>query len=439
MSLFRERAIVAYDAATREQIRLAETGFKREVVTQVQAQKLARLWDRLATSPHYRDLPHVQERTFETAPVTAKTALKADPYAFVRTDDPHARYYETSGSTGSPTPTPRAIEDVAWNSASVAAVWGRTLRPGDRVASLLPSDVSPVGDLVAAVTEQLDCALLRCYPFTQGICDWDRLEELFTRFQPDHVFVAPGVLLQWTRLLKQRGRLTQVRTPVRTALLLGEVSTPPLRARLAGMWECSVLDASYGSTETGTIGAGCEHDRMHLLLPGHIAELRAEDGTIRPATDGGTGELITTTLNNYARPLLRYATGDVVTVDSGDTCPCGLALPVLTIHGRAAETVTVGGRDLSAQAVESVVYAVPQVTGYLIQLRGGTSPAARLVLERDVDYTGPAEPVVETVCARFADLGVRWNSVVMVSQLPAVTKAGAGQKNWKRTNVEWLS
>ena len=79
------------------------------------------------------------------------------------------------------------------------------------------------------------------------------------------------------------------------------------------------------------------------------------------------------------------------------------------------------------------------MTGYLIQLRGGDRPAARLVLERDVDFTGPPEPVVERVHSRFAEAGVTWDSVVLVNQLPAVTKAGASQKNWKRTNVEWLS
>ncbi|MFY1587099.1 phenylacetate--CoA ligase family protein [Micromonospora sp. WMMD734] len=438
MSNFHRRSAAACAAAERERQTLAAAGFKPDVVTRIQGEKLAQLWERLDGSPRYRDLPHVRARDFAGAPVTEKQEVKADPFGFVRDDGSHVRYYETSGSTGSPTPTPRAVEDVVWNTASVATVWSRTLRPGDRVASLLPSDVVPVGDLVASVAEHLDCMLLRCYPFAQGMCDWDRLEELFSRFRPDHVFVAPGVMLQWTRLLKQRGRLDAVRESLRTALLLGEVSTAPMRARLAALWDCRVIDASYGSTETGTIGAGCEHDRMHLLLPAHIAELRGEDGAIRPARPGDTGELVTTTLNNHTRPLLRYATGDIGGVLPGDGCPCGLGLPVLTIHGRASDAVSVAGRPISVENVESVVYAVPEVTGYLIQLRGGDQPAARLVLERDVDFTGPPEPVAGRIRARFAELGVTWNSVVLVNQLPALTKAGASQKNWKRTNVEWL-
>ncbi|MGC4814782.1 phenylacetate--CoA ligase family protein [Micromonospora sp. DT228] len=439
MSSFHRRTVAARTAATQERNTLTSAGFTPEAVDRVQAEKLIRLWDRLDGSPRYRELPHVTARDFAAAPVTPKQEVKTEPFAFVRDDDILARYYETSGSTGSPTPTPRAVEDGVWNTESVATVWGRTLRPGDRVASLLPSDVAPVGDLVASVAESLDCTFLRCYPFAQGMCDWDRLEELFARFRPEHVFVAPGVLIQWTRMLKQRGRLDAVRESVRTALLLGEVSTAPMRVRLGDLWNCRVLDASYGSTETGTIGASCEHDRMHLLLPAHIAELRDEDGVVHPGVPGNTGELVTTTLNNYARPLLRYATGDIASVTPGDGCPCGLGLPVLTIHGRASDAVSVGGRPISAESVESVVYTVPEVTGYLIQLRSGEQPAARLVLERDVDYTGPAEPVAERVRSRFAEAGVAWTSVVLVNQLPAVTKAGASQKNWKRTNVEWLS
>ncbi|MGC4805380.1 phenylacetate--CoA ligase family protein [Micromonospora sp. DT233] len=426
----------AFDEAHQERLELAAAGFAADLVRERQREKLDRLWDRLADVPYYRHRSWAQERSLDGAPVTPKAALKNAPEEFLRSGvGPYYRYYETSGSTGVPTPTPRLAMDMVWNTASVSALWALSMRPGDRVASLLPSDVVPVGDLVATASEYLGCTLLRCYPFSQGITDWDRLEALFDRFRPEHVFAAPGVLLQWTRILKKRGRLDDVRSSVRSLMLLGEVSTSALRARLAEQWQAEALDVSYGSTETGTIAASCPLDRLHLLAHGFAAEI-LEDGRLWAAEPGRSGELVVTTLNNYARPLVRYSTGDLVSV--GD-CPCGLGLPVLTVHGRAADQIVVAGVEISAGQVEDVVYGTAGVTGYLVQLKRSDPTAARLVLERDVDFSQSTDAVCASVSERFAaGLGVQLTQVVMVDQLPQTTKAGGSQKNWKRTNVQWV-
>jgi phenylacetate-CoA ligase len=428
----------ALELAERERSELAQVAFDPAYVLHHQAEKLQLLWDRAADVPYYSSLPEFASRDLARLPVTPKDIVKADPAAFARSSvTAYAKYYESSGSSGIPTPTPRLAEDVVWNAVSVSALWGRTLKSGDRVASLVPSDVAPVGDLVSAVAENLGCSLLRCYPFAQGMCDWDRLEQLFLRYRPEHVFVAPGVLSQWTRILKQRGSLAQISDSVRSLMLLGEVSTRPLRARLGAAWGAAAVDVSYGSTETGTIGASCEYDRMHLLLAGHIVELR--DGrTVKPISPGASGELVTTTLNNFARPLIRFGTGDVVTIGDGGPCPCGLQLPTMTVQGRQTEEISVRGAQVSVQDLESVVYGFDGVTGYLIQLRKPDGRNARLVLERDVDFTGDADTMCVQVQERFSAAGVHWDQVIAVSQLSALTKSGGSQKNWKRTNIDWV-
>ena len=435
MWLVNDNAVKAFDEAHRERTELQASGFAPEVLERSRAEKLDRLWDRLERVPRYRGRPGIAERSLADAELTAKDELKGDPAGFLQAGvGPYHKYYETSGSTGTPTPTPRLIEDMVWNTVSVASLWSRLLRPGDRVVSLLPSDVAPVGDLVASTAEYLGCTLLRGYPFSQGITDWDRLEALFANYRPQHVFAAPGVLLQWTRLLKQRGRFAEVSAGVETLLLLGEVSTPPLRARLAEQWGARALNVSYGSTETGTIAASCEHDRLHLLEHGHLAEVLA-DGRAETARGGSSGELVVTPLNNHARPLLRYATGDLVTITDG--CPCGITLPVVTVHGRSSERLSVAGQQVTVEAIERLVYTTPGITGYLVQLKRPDGEAARLVLERDIDFTGDEQAVRADVEARSAALGITWAQVVLVSQLPQTTKAGGSQKNWKRTNLQW--
>jgi phenylacetate-CoA ligase len=412
---------------------LEATGFAPDVVARIQREKLALLWGRARSVPYYRELPGVDDCDLAGLPVTAKDLLKADPAAFARTDlGIGLKYYESSGSSGRTTPTPRLAEDIIHNAIGVAGLWRRALgREPRRVAALLPSDVVPVCDFVAGVCEYLGHALMRSYPFTVGMCDWDRLDALFAGFRPDAVFVAPGVLAQWTRVLKSRGRLAEVRASVRTVLLLGEVSLEAQRRKLALDWKADVLDGSYGSTETGTIAATCERGRLHSLLPGHLLEVRDADG-VHPLAPGSSGELVTTTLNNYARPLLRYGTGDIVDV-AAEPCGCGLSLPTVRVRGRSVDGVTLRGRALTEDLVGPIVYEDARLTGYLVQLRDGGA-AARLVLERDVDAHGDAD-IAAGVRERSVAAGLRWDDVVVVSQLPATSKSGGSQKSWKRTNV----
>jgi phenylacetate-CoA ligase len=425
-------ARTAFETAHAQLAELEAAGFAPDAVRAVQAGKLTAFWSRLADSPYYRDLPAVAARDLSHAPITEKDQLKSAPEDFLREGlDRVAKYYESSGSSGRPTPTPRLAEDAIHNVIGVAPLWRRALGAQPRrVAALLPSDVVPVGDFVAAVCEYLGHSVLRSYPFTTGICDFDRLEQLAAGYRPEVLFAAPGVLTQWTRVLKSRGALAAVSASVGRIMLLGEVSLPAQRDKLAGDWGAAVLDASYGSTETGTIAASCGHGRSHLLMHGHVLELR-DGAKALPAEPGRSGELITTTLNNFARPLLRYATGDVVDVLS-EPCPCGLALPTVRIHGRRADRVEAAGATLDEHLIGSVVYQDHRVTGYLIQLRGDN---ARLILERDVDVTADDADLVAEAHERFTAVGVGFAEIAVVSQLPATTKAGGSRKNWKRTNV----
>jgi len=67
------------------------------------------------------------------------------------------------------------------------------------------------------------------------------------------------------------------------------------------------------------------------------------DGKQVPA--GERGEIVYTSLYNYAMPLIRYAIGDIG-VPSDKVCPCGRGLPLMErIEGRADAFVQVpGGR-----------------------------------------------------------------------------------------------
>jgi len=400
--------------------------------------KLQAVWTRAQHSAHYAHIGQYSYSAFKHLPPTAKGLLKSQPLNFCTVElGEAAKYYATTGTTGEPTPTPRLKEDIIWNAVSVASHWRAVLRPGTRVANLMPSDIVPVGDLIANVCEYLDVSHVRLYPFTTGITDWERVCKTFDTYKPTVLFIAPGVLVQLTRYLKQRELLQTFAGSVRAIMLLGEVNTQPLRERLARWWQCEVFDASYGSTETGTLAAVGEDLHMRLATATNYFELLLPDGRLVTPAEGLTGRLVVTPLNLYARPLLRLDTGDSVTI----TAPWepGRASPGLLINGRDSDSIVVGGVPLEIRAVEEVVYGACDATGYVIEVDRQTDSAA-LILERDVgwDTTQEAQLQADLLERSEQHMGLRWSRVLFVNNLSALNKSGASQKSWKKTNLRFV-
>lgn len=440
MLLSSKRAYKVFEEAEEEIQFVEKHKFNPLVMEDLRENKLANLWERAQTAEYYNQLANMDSRRdFHTLPITPKNAVKDNIDAFTSAyGSSFLKYYETSGTTGKPTVTLRCPEDIIWNILSVASLWKNVLTSDDRVVTLLPSDVAPTGDLISYICEYLQIPFARCYPFAVGICDWDRLEHIFQHYHPTCIFAAPGVLIQWMRILKQRGHFGETQQSVNKILLLGEVCTSSLQDMLARNWQAKVYDASYGSTETGTLAVTCPQRRLHALMHSFLLELQQRDDQIVPFAPGQEGELIITPLNNYARPLLRYASGDFVKVESSDICSCGLQLPVINVLGRRTDIIDVHGKTTDVETIERVIYSTEGITGYVIEMNQ-EKQTVRLLLEKDIDIQGETNGYIQKMIKVFHACGLYWDDVVLLNQLPAITKSGAGQKNWKKTNVRIVS
>ena len=94
---------------------------------------------------------------------------------------------------------------------------------------------------------------------------------------------------------------------------------------------------TYGGREFMLIAAECERrEGLHLTADHLIVETVNERG--EPVV-GEPGRVLITDLHNYGMPFIRYANGDVATLDP-NPCPCGRGLPLLrSIQGREADVV----------------------------------------------------------------------------------------------------
>jgi phenylacetate-CoA ligase len=391
-----------------------------------QVQKLKQLWERARSAPAYAGLGPYSYEAFLNLPVIPKARLKQHPRDSEGREAARAiKYYESSGTGGTPTPTRRTAEDLLWNYSAVAVRWGEIINHEDRCAILLPSDIAPIGDMMAGVAELTGACVARCFPFTQGIVTWNRIEALCSRFQPTVLFASPGTLIQMMLVFKNRGTFRSCAASVTRIMLAGEVVCKALQRMLGREWGAEVHIASYGSTETGTIAATGADKTVRLLEYAAICEIDTPKGPKR-AEPGDSGRLVVTPLNAYARPLLRFDTGDQVRILA---TPDGLGKSI-EILGRDEERIVIGNRSLLTEEIEELVYGIEGLTGYLFRQSG---ESLSIVLELDPEWPDRSEETTARARSSLRDAGISI-PVMTVAQLPVTTKSGGSLKNWKRSN-----
>ena len=126
-----------------------------------------------------------------------------------------------------------------------------------------------------------------------------------------------------------------------------------------------VLDI-YGLTETMGPGVAIECWEQQGL---HIAEdhfypeiINPETGEVLP--DGEWGELVITTLDREASPVVRYRTRDITRIIPGE-CPCGRAhRRIDRIHGRTDDMLIIRGVNVFPSQIEDVMKTFPEMSSW---------------------------------------------------------------------------
>ncbi len=294
--------------------------------------------------------------------------------------DPTWRSSRSSGSTGEPFRI--HYEPRAWarlkHLVKLRARAACGVRPWDRVAILdaLPPPTEGGGrERLPGLSRVRKISVLQ---------PAERVAAELARFAPDVVYGFPSTLLEASSAAPP--------APTRPRLLFtsGELLRPALRAGLATAYGCPVFDV-YGCSETKEIAWECYRGGLHVNAD--VIHLEVLDAGGKPAAPGEEGDLVATLLVNGAMPLLRYRTADRGAL-RGESCPCGLALPLLgVVTGRLTDHLELpDGRRLSPYALTC---ALEEVTGMLryqvVQLDPGwmrvrarlaePSPAAAATIE----------------------------------------------------------
>jgi len=107
----------------------------------------------------------------------------------------------------------------------------------------------------------------------------------------------------------------------------------------------------YAANELEALAWQCEEkSEYHIDADTIIMEFVDENG--EKVAPGERGEIICTSLFNYAMPFIRYAIGDVGVPSNENKCPCGRSFPLMKlVEGRKDSFIVIpGGRVISPQA-----------------------------------------------------------------------------------------
>ncbi len=150
--------------------------------------------------------------------------------------------------------------------------------------------------------------------------------------------------------------------------------TDEMRKQIEGILGIECFDI-YGLCEI--LGPGVamdckEHAGLHIFHDHFYPEL-LNPATGEACADGETGELIFTTLDKEAMPLLRYRTKDLTSINHS-TCECGRTLPRISKFT---------GRTDDMKVIRGVNVFPTQVEAALLAMGGGVSPHYLLIVDRE--------------------------------------------------------
>ena len=143
--------------------------------------------------------------------------------------------------------------------------------------------------------------------------------------------------------------------PIKAIFTTGEKLHPKYRYKIQQVFHAPVFDG-YGASDGGVSAHECYmHEGLHIGEEQCIVEIVNNEG--KPVPDSEIGHVISTDLNNFVFPFIRYKVGDLAYIKS-TLCSCGrkhrLLGEVIGREGRAVYNKQ--GRPFSSIVLDNMMF-----------------------------------------------------------------------------------
>ncbi|MBR1379533.1 MAG: phenylacetate--CoA ligase [Bacteroidaceae bacterium] len=301
-------------------------------------------------------------------PFTTKQDLR-DTYPFGMASVPLrqcVRLHSSSGTTGNPTVILHTQRDLdEWANAVARCLWMVGLRPDD-----VFQNSSGYGMFTGGLGFQYGAERLGALTVPAAAGNSLRQIKFIKDFGTTAIHAVPSYVTRLYEVMQQEGVDPRRDTKLKVLAIGAEPHSEEQRQRIEQMMGVKAYN-SFGMSEMCGPGVGFEcqeQNGLHFWEDYYIVEI-VNPETLEPVPDGEIGELVLTTLNREAMPLLRYRTRDLTRV-LGRTCPCGRNhIRLDRMRGRSDDMIVLRGVNIFPIQIEKILMQFKELaSNYLITL-----------------------------------------------------------------------
>lgn len=334
-------------------------------------------------------------------PTTCKDDLQRDNDAFrCVPKSAIVDYASTSGTLGTPVTfglTDNDLNRLAYNEAISLACAG--IKKGDIVQLMTTIDRRFMAGLAYFLgVRQLGASIVRV---GAGIPElqWDSIR----LYEPTYLIAVPSFLLKMIAYAEKNG-IDYEASSVKGVVCIGEslrnqdFSNTLLAEKIAEKWKGIKLYSTYASTEMSTTFTECEYQQGGHHHPELIITEVLDDAGNRVG-ENESGELTITTLGVEAMPLVRFRTGDIVTMHTG-TCACGRnTARVSPVLGRKQQMIKYKGTTLYPPVLMDLLTNFEEIENYIIEISTNSILTDEILIR--IGTRTPTEALKERISNHF--------------------------------------
>ena len=301
-------------------------------------------------------------------PFTTKQDLR-DTYPFGIASVPlekATRLHSSSGTTGNPTVILHTQKDLdEWANAVARCLHMVGLRPTD-----VFQNSSGYGMFTGGLGFQYGAERLGMLTVPAAAGNTKRQIKFMTDFGTTAVHAIPSYAARIYEVMEEMGVDPRRDTKLKTLIIGAEPHSEEQRRRIEQMLGVKAYN-SFGMSEMCGPGVAfecTEQNGLHIWEDYYIVEI-VDPETLEPVPEGEVGELVLTTINREAMPLLRYRTRDLTRILPGE-CPCGRHHARLDrMKGRSDDMIILKGVNIFPIQIETILLQFKELsTDYLITL-----------------------------------------------------------------------
>jgi phenylacetate-CoA ligase len=304
----------------------------------------------------------------ERIPFTTKDDLRKEfPFGFLTVPrDKVVRVHSSSGTTGRATAVFHTRKDLeGWANLVARCMYMAGVRRGDVFQNMVG-----YGLFTGGLGFQYGAERLGALTIPSGSGNSKRQITLMRDFETTVIHIIPSYALHLWKVFEEMGLDPKKDSQLRIALVGAEPHSEATRQRIEQMYGIEVFN-SYGLSEMNGPGVAFECPQktgMHFWEDDFLVEV-IDPQTQKILPEGEEGELVFTTLNREAMPLIRYRSKDLATI-LPDPCPCGRThRRISRIKGRSDDMVILKGVNIFPLQIDTVLMNISEVgTNYLVIL-----------------------------------------------------------------------